>query len=277
LAIKPNEGEVFLREVDEELRKERVNQFVARYGWAIIAAIVLFIAAIGGFIWWQGQKAAQAEEQGETLLNALDLAEAGNRNGAATIIDQLAESDIAGYRVAALFSRANAQIAANQIPAAIQTLRSIAENQDFDEAYRQAALVRQTALEYDSLQPQVVIQRLGALARPGEPWFGTAGEMVGVAHLRMGRANLAGPLFAQIGRDENVPPSIRTRAIQMAGSLGIDALPPEATQGAQPGAAQPGAAQPGAAQPGAAQPAAQPGAAAPQPGTVSPQPGNQAE
>ena len=224
MAIKPNDGETFLREVDEELRKERVNQFVARFGWAIVAAIVLFLAAIGGFIWWRGHKAAQAEGQGETLLNALEMAEAGNRNGAATMIDQLAESDIIGYRAAALFARANAQITANQIPAAVGTLRSIADNPDFDEAYRQAALVRQTALEYDSIQPQVVIQRLGPLARPGEPWFGTAGEMVAVAHLRMGRANLAGPLFAQIGRDENVPPSIRTRAIQMAGSLGINAI-----------------------------------------------------
>jgi hypothetical protein len=258
LAIKPNEGETFLREVDEELRKERVNQFVARFGWAIVAGIVLFIAAIGGWIWWQGRQAAQAEGQGENLLNALDMAEAGNRNGAATMFNQLAESDISGYRVSALFARANAQIAANQIPAAISTLRSIADNGDLDEAYRQAALIRQTALEFDSLQPQVVIQRLGPLARPGEPWFGTAGEMVGVAHLKMGRPNLAGPLFAQIGRDENVPPSIRTRAIQMAGSLGIDALPQ------QDG-------------PAGGQPAAQPGTATPQPGTVSPQPGNQAE
>jgi hypothetical protein len=70
-----------------------------------------------------------------------------------------------------------------------------------------------------------VIQRLGPLARPGSAWFGTAGEMVGVAHLKMRRADLAGPLFARIGRDEAVPPSIRTRAIQMAGSLGINAMP----------------------------------------------------
>jgi hypothetical protein len=150
--------------------------------------------------------------------------ESGNRNAAATVINELAESGSDGYRAATLFTRANGQISANQIPQAIATLRGIAADESLDEAYRQAALVRQTVLEFDALQPQVVIQRLGPLARPGQPWFGTAGELVAVAHLKMGHPNLAGPLFAAIGRDQNVPPSIRTRAIQMAGSLGVNAI-----------------------------------------------------
>lgn len=236
MAIKPNDGETFLREVDEELRKERLNTFVSRYGWAIVAGIVLLLAAVGGYIWWQGRSAEQAAAQGESLLNALDAMESGNRNAAAATLNQLAASEDEGYRAAALFARANNQIAANQIPAAIATLRDIAAAEEFDETYRQAAIVRQTMLEFDALQPQVVIQRLGPLARPGQPWFGTAGEMVGVAHLKMRRPDLAGPLFGAIGRDENVPPSIRTRAIQMAGSLGVNAIDePRAPGGAAPG------------------------------------------
>lgn len=243
MAIKPSDGETFLREVDEELRKERVNNFVARYGWAIIAGVVLFLAAIGGWIWWQHRQAEQAGQQGATLLEALDSLESGSSNAAAPKIAELAESDVPGYRVAALFTRANSEIRGNNNRAAIATLKSIADNQEFDEIYRQAALVRQTALEFDSLQPQAVIQRLRPLAQPGQPWFGTAGEMVGVAYLKMRRPDLAGPLFGQIGRDETVPPSIRSRAIQMAGSLGVNALPEAETQnGAGPAPAAPVAA-----------------------------------
>jgi hypothetical protein len=49
----------------------------------------------------------------------------------------------------------------------------------------------------------------------------------------MGKNDLAGPLFAGIAKDENVPQSIRSRARQMAGLLGIDAveLPAEPVQG----------------------------------------------
>lgn len=225
MAIKPNDGETFLREVDEELRKERINTFVSRFGWAIVAAVVLLFGAIGGYIWWQNQQREQAASQGQSLLEALDSIESGNRNAAQAKINALASSDVEGYRAAGLFARATAEAEGGNQAAAIATLRSIAESEDFAEPYRQAALVRQTALEFDRLAPQAVIQRLGPLARPGSAWFGTAGEMVGIAHLKMRRADLAGPLFAQIGRDESVPPSIRTRAVQMAGSLGINAMP----------------------------------------------------
>ena len=226
MAIKPQDADTFLKEVDEELRKERVNQFVARYGWWIAAAIVLVLGAIGGFIWWQGRQEANAAAQGETLLEALQGIESGNRNAASPKLGELAASDVEGYRVGAQFARASVQAEAGNTQAAIATLRAIAEDEDVAEPYRQAALVRQTALEFDRLQPQAVIQRLGPLARrPGQPWFGSAGEMIGIAHLKMRRPDLAGPLFQRIGRDETVPPSIRTRAIQMAGSLGLDAMP----------------------------------------------------
>jgi len=224
LALSPNDGETFLREVDDELRKEQVSNFVTRYGWWLAAAVVLFLGAIGGWLWWQARQEAATATEAETLLKALESMEAGNRAAAAPKLAELARSEVEGYRAAALFARANSETAAGNAPAAIATLRSIAGNQDFDQSYREAALIRQTALEFDTLQPRVVVQRLRPLARPGSAWLGSAGEMLGIAYLKLRRPDLAGPVFAQIGRDEHVPASIRTRAVQMAGSLGVSAI-----------------------------------------------------
>ncbi|MGZ8312853.1 MAG: tetratricopeptide repeat protein [Allosphingosinicella sp.] len=231
MAIKPNEADTFLREVDEELRKERLNQFVSRYGWWLFAGVVLVLAAIGGFIWWQNRQQELAGAQGTALLEALDTMESGNRNAAIPKVAELVGSDVEGYRVAGLFARATTAAEAGNAAAAAATLKSIADNGELAEPYRQAALIRQTMIEFDRLQPQEVIRRLGPLARPGNAWFGTAGEMVGIAHLKMNRPDLAGPLFGRIARDESVPDSIRTRVIQMAGSLGINAMPDQPASG----------------------------------------------
>ncbi len=237
MAINPQEAAVFLKEVDEELRKDQINNFVARWGWALLAAAVLLIAAVGGAIWYKGHRATQRAEQAGSLLDALDKMEAGNRNAALPKLSELANSSVPGYRVAGLFARANAQIEQNQLPAAIATLRSIAEDEDIAEPYRQAALIRQTQLEYDSLPPAAVIQRLGALARPNSPWLASAGEMVAIAHMRLDQPQRAGPIFARIARDPNAPPSIRARALQMAGAFGIDATDALAMPGSDDAAA----------------------------------------
>jgi hypothetical protein len=215
-----------------------MNRFVARYGWALIAGLVLFLGSIGGWIWWQNRQQQQSADQGEALITALDSLEAGNSKAAEPKIAELAESGSPGYRLSALFTRANMQIQAGNRAAAIATFKSIADDDDAPEPYRQAALVRQTALEFDSLRPQVVVQRLGALARPGEPWFGSAGELVAVAYIAMGQQQRAGQLFQSIGQDATVPPTLRTRAVQMAGSLGFNALEEQAAPGAAPPAAQ---------------------------------------
>jgi hypothetical protein len=68
-----------------------------------------------------------------------------------------------------------------------------------------------------------VIARLEPLAKPGNPWFGSAGELTAMAMLKQGRKADAGRLFAAVAADKQVPESIRSRAVQIAGTLGVDA------------------------------------------------------
>ena len=101
----------------------------------------------------------------------------------------------------------------------------VASDTSVPQPWRDLALIRQTAAEFDSIKPELVVTRLRPLAAKGNPWFGSAGEMVAAAYLKMGKAELAGKMFADIGKDENVPETIRSRAVQMAGSLGVDSAP----------------------------------------------------
>ena len=61
------------------------------------------------------------------------------------------------------------------------------------------------------------------LVKPGEPWYGSAGELTAMAYIKQGKKAEAGRLFAAIAADKQVPDSIRARAVQIAGTLGVDA------------------------------------------------------
>jgi|GEM_PF-81519 len=224
LAVKPKDSDTFVREVDEELRRDRVTGFMTRYGYYVIGGIVLLLAAIGGWIWWQHRQNVAAGEQSEKLIQVIEQIERNNAQGAAPAIDELAGSNRQGYRIAALFARANAQISTNAIPAAVETLKTIAGDGDAPQPYRDAALIRQTQLELDNLPPGEVEQRMRPLAQAGNAWHGTAGELLAVALIRQQKLPEAGRVFEAIAKDKSVPETIRARAIQMASSLGIDAV-----------------------------------------------------
>ena len=51
--------------------------------------------------------------------------------------------------------------------------------------------------------------------------------------MKMNKPREAGAMFAALAKDEGVPESIRSRAVQLAGVLGVDAAPTGATSGNQ--------------------------------------------
>jgi hypothetical protein len=89
---------------------------------------------------------------------------------------------------------------------------------------RDLALLREVATNFDDREPADVIAKLSALAQPGNAFFGSAAELTAIAHLEAGNRAEAGQLFAAIAKDDTVSESLRDRALQMTGQLGVDAV-----------------------------------------------------
>ncbi|HEX8381208.1 MAG TPA: tetratricopeptide repeat protein, partial [Allosphingosinicella sp.] len=232
MALKPVDNESFYREVDEELRRDQMKTYWERFGKLVIAGVVLLLALIGGFIWWQNQKEVKAGERSETLVAAFDDVAAGRRTAALPKLDEVAKSGSGGHRAAALLTKADVAIESGDLKGAAATFKQVADDGGLAQPYRDLALVRMTAVELDTLPPQAVIDRLKGLAVAGNPWFGSAGEMVALSYLKLNKPQQAAGVFAAMAKDKKLPDTLRSRASQMAGSLGVDAVqdPADATQ-----------------------------------------------
>jgi hypothetical protein len=223
LAQPPDVSETFLREVDENLRRDQLRDFFKTYGNWLIAVVLLFLVASGGFIWWKQHQVQRSETQVEQLAQIYQDIGTGNAAKAPQELDTLSSSGSKGVRASAQFAQAALALQQNDVKRATAIYEAIAADSGLPQPYRDAASIRQTELEFDQLPPQAVVARLQPLAKPGEPWFGTAGELSALALIKQGKKQEAGQLFAAIANDRNVPQTIRARAIQVAGSLGIDA------------------------------------------------------
>ena len=224
LALSPdNSSEAFLREVDENLRRDQAQAFAKRYGTMLAGGVLLFLAGIGGWLYWQDRQSKSAAADSETLSAAMtDIADKRTATVGPTL-DSLANSASEGIATEARLAQASVALAGGNRASAIAIYRSVADDSGLAQPFRDLATLRLVSLEFDSIKPEAVIARLEPLAKPGNPWFGSAGELTAMAMLKQGRKAEAGRLFAAIAADTQVPDTIRSRVVQIAGTLGVDA------------------------------------------------------
>ncbi|MCP5397361.1 MAG: tetratricopeptide repeat protein [Sphingomonadaceae bacterium] len=216
--------DVLLREVDDAVRQDQYADFAKKFGRPLIGLVVLGLAAFGGYLYWDSRREAAKEANSEAIVSALDQAEAGNFAGAAEKADPVIEDGAPGARSIARMLRAGALVEQGKEKEAIELFAAVSADTEAPQELRDLATIREVTLRYDDMKPADVEARIRPLAVPGKPYFGSAGELVAMALLDQGKEKEAGTMFAEMAKDEDVPETLRSRARQMAGLLGVDAV-----------------------------------------------------
>jgi hypothetical protein len=217
----------FIREVDEEYRRDQMKSLWVRYGRWLLVAIGVGLVALAGFLYWRDSQSRRAGEAGEQFTQALAKIETGDVAGATPALQALAKSGGTGYAALATLMQAATAVQAGDTDRALKLYGTVQADAKLPAPFRQLALVRATQLEFDTLPPATVIERLKPLAVPGDPWFGIAGEMTSVAYLRDNKPALAAPLLSALAADITLPPSLRARATQLSAALAATPAPAE--------------------------------------------------
>jgi hypothetical protein len=225
LAVPPETNEAFLREVDEELRRDELARLWKRWGRVLLVVIAVGLIALAAFLWWRDYQAKQTGLEGEKLSAAIEQLSSGRTDQAIPTLRELSKSSRSGYRAAAQLALGAIDSQKKDPKAAIAAFAAVAKDEKIGKPFRDLALIRQTTMEFDTLPPDQVIARMKPLAAKGSPWAGSAGELIAVAQLKAGRPTEAGATFAGLVGDPAVPPSIRSRAAQMASVLGVAVNP----------------------------------------------------
>ena len=217
-------GDAFLREVDDALREDTMLLAFKRYAKPVGAGLVVALGALGGYLWWGNHQQAQNAERSEQLTIALDQLEAGRIDLANKTLDPIAASSATGSAAVAKLVEAGILAQQGKTKDAATRYAAVAADSASPKPYRDLATLRQVALSFDTMPAAEVVDKLKPLTVPGNAWFGSAGELLGMAYLKQGRKELAAPLFGAIARDKDAPDSLRARMRQMAGLLGFDAI-----------------------------------------------------
>jgi len=212
----------FLREVDEALREEQVVDAFKRFAKPVGALVVVVLLALAGYLYWDNSVKSAAALRSEKAMIALDKLQAGQFDAAAADFEALTKEGPDASRTLAAMNLAAIAAEQGKIGDAAKRFAAISADPKAPKLYRDLATVREVTLRYDSMKPDEVIAKLKPIAVPGNAYFGSAGELLGMAYLDAGKPDVGGALLAQVGQDKNVPQSVRVRVRQIASGLGFD-------------------------------------------------------
>ena len=108
--------------LDEHEQSERVRGWLRNNGAGLIGGVVLGLALIGGWQWWQQKRNAASEAAGARFDAALKTIESKDLKKAEPAVKALAQNG--SYAALASLQLAKAQVEAGQRDAAIATLRA---------------------------------------------------------------------------------------------------------------------------------------------------------
>jgi hypothetical protein len=198
-------------EVDEEVRRERLQKLWDRYSIHIIALAVLIVAAIGawrGYDWWIAKQAAAA---GAKFEAALTLSEHGKHAEAEAAFANIAAEAPAGYRVLARL-RAATELAATKPADAVKAYDEIAGDASLSTTLQDLAGLRAAMLLVDSAPLSEMKKRLDPLAAPGRSFRASARELLALSAWHHHDLTAARHYIDMMATDAETPPGARARA-----------------------------------------------------------------
>ena len=66
------ESESFIKEVSEEVKRDRLFKALNKFKWPLFALIVLLVGSVGGYEYYKYDKKTKAQKNGEFLISAIE-------------------------------------------------------------------------------------------------------------------------------------------------------------------------------------------------------------
>ncbi len=222
------------REIDEELRREQFFKMWEKYGIHIIAAVVLLIAGIGGYKYYEYRRVLAAEAAGARLALASRETTQNRKAEAQKALEEVAASGPGGYAALARLRLAAADRDAGKTAEATAAFEAIAKQGGIDPLLADYAQLQAAMLRLDSASWTDMQNRLNGLAADGNAWRFSARELLGLAAQKAGKTEEARSEFQRLLSDRNTPQSIAERARVMMAMLTVAELASTPAPGASP-------------------------------------------
>ncbi|ESW92126.1 MULTISPECIES: tetratricopeptide repeat protein [unclassified Mesorhizobium] len=206
----------FIREVNDEIRREQAQALWDRFGPAILGLAILVILGTAAFVGYRYWDETRANRSGDAFSQALKLANDGKSDEALTALEQLEKDGYGAYPLLARMRAATVKADKGDFAAAVADFDGVAADNAIPQGIRDMARLRAALLLVDHGSFADVSSRVEALTADNNTLRHTAREALGLAAWKEGKTQDALKLFDQIAADDGAPRNARQRATLMS-------------------------------------------------------------
>ncbi|HEX3652840.1 MAG TPA: tetratricopeptide repeat protein [Rhizomicrobium sp.] len=201
------------REVEEEVRRDRLEKIWKQYGDYIVAAAALVILAAAAFRLWNVYEARERAAASVRYQAAQQLLQAGQSRSAAEAFAKLAKTAPGGYAKLSQLQEADALQASGNTAAALANYRKLAA--DSDEMISSIAKLRAAWIIVEGAPKSEVESMIGGMAADSSPWHQVAREILAYADYHAGDTKQALAEYRALSKDPKAPGGVRGRSLAM--------------------------------------------------------------
>ena len=210
-----NSDDSFLREVQEEVRRERMKSLFDKYGVLAIGAAVVLLLGVGGYQWYSAYQLDLAQKAGARFAAAQRLLQSDEDKDKETAIKDfqaIAQSGPTNYKVLAHLQLAARFLDDGKTAEAKKEFQAVLGEAEADAELKQYAQLQLITLDADTLDFTTLQNRLTPLTAPSSTFRFSARELLAVKATKEGMKDTARQILAELLGDGTAPPSIRERA-----------------------------------------------------------------
>lgn len=206
-----NQDDSFIREVNDELRSDRMRLVWVRFGRIFIGIAVLVVLGTAGKVGYEYWRDSEASAAGDSFLAALTLAREGKNEEALAALTALEKDGFGSYPVLARM-RSASLLAETDAQGAVNAFTAISKDTSVPEALRDAARLRAAYLLVDTGSYEQVSAEAEQLATPQSALRHSAREVLGLSAYKHEDYARAKEWFDAIINDSESPRNVANRA-----------------------------------------------------------------
>ena len=213
----------FIREVNEDMQRDRLQRLWWRYGAYLIGLVVLIVLATAAGVGYRAWSERSLKQQGEAFAAA---SRGGDPATAAAAYADVAASFGGDPAAVARLLEANARLNANEPDAATAALDQ-AEASSTDPILSDAAALMAGMNHLEAGDADAAAVALTPLVAADRPFRHSAKEMLALADLARGETERAIERLREVANEPSAPPGLRARAAELLAALGAPLDPAE--------------------------------------------------